>query len=103
VRWHNNKPDKGYVVVASEKHGDVYYRAATFYEFQQACARILRERVEAGYWYDDEDEAEARNALEHAESDLVAKNGTWRTTPAARFLASRSEHEYERVDLIPLL
>lgn len=70
------------IIVLKEKHGDVYYNAgSTVEDAEIAARRILRERCEAGYWYEGADETKAWAALTAGKA-LV-------------YLTSRKRHEYE--------
>ena len=45
------------IIVFTEKHGDRYFDASTPELKARACAKILRERRDEGYWYNREYEA----------------------------------------------
>lgn len=62
------------IIIAHEKHGDFPYASAK---------AVVRERLKEGYWYDEEAEAEAREALTRGEGACL------------EFLGTRAEHEYE--------
>ena len=54
---------------------------------ESAALKLLKERVEDGFWYDDEDQAVAED---------IAKYGSGEK--AWKFLESRRDHEYEWVE-----
>ena len=88
------------VILAHEKHGDVIYADSRGINF--AALKILRRRVDEGYWYDNwddgnpfhqwKDRAEAiiRVALEDEEE---AARRAW------TFLNNRADHEYEGFEI----
>lgn len=51
--------------------------------------KIVKERTEAGYWYEDDDAVQIQAERIVREQDEKA---------AERFLEARNEHEYERVE-----
>jgi hypothetical protein len=66
------------VIVAHEKHGTFTYATAV---------GLLKRRLDEGYWYYDDDANAAFKALQGGEQT------------AWEFLESRSDHEYEYVEL----
>jgi hypothetical protein len=71
-----------YILVLHEKHGDRYINAGDSEEsIGQAANAVVKERIKAGYWYNED---EARSAEWHL---LKNKGMSW--------LRTRSTREYE--------
>lgn len=65
------------------KYGAIYYTSDSL---ENIFSKVLKERIEEGYWYLDEEDQEARNAL--------AEN------KAFNFLLWRQDYEYEGFEVI---
>ena len=71
---------------ADSKHGDfeVFGDDGTL---ESAALKLLAQRVEQGFWYDDEDQELAEDIVKYGSGEKA-----W------RFLENRSDYEYEYVE-----
>jgi hypothetical protein len=72
-----------YIVKFKTKYGSVYY---TSDDFDKIFDKVLKERIDDGCWYLDEEEAKAKAALESGKS--------------LNFLSLRKDCEYEGFEII---
>lgn len=71
------------VIVAHEKNGTFLYASAL---------DLLRERVAAGYWYENWDDGNPRHEWATRAQAITSETAAW------SFLLARSDHEYEAVE-----
>ena len=79
---------KNRILVLNEKNGNRYFYVPTDEDLERAALKIVLERNEDGYWYDERD----KQILDRI---LTNKNGKL----ALRFLKSRDNFEYEGVEV----
>ena len=72
------------ILIVEEKHGTYYYDASTAEALEAASAFIVAQRLEDGYWYVEDGEAQRA-------ADTIDTGAAW------NFLRSRADYEYEYV------
>jgi len=76
------------VVIFKEKHAEILYNASSTILLHLVFYHVMRSRYDAGYWYD-------VHASEVVDRILTIPDTHERCEAAARFMVSRSNHEYE--------
>lgn len=80
------------ILKLQEKNGDRYFKGNTPHQVHSSSLKIVRERLE-GDWYSYDPEAQ-----ELAQEIIETGDGA----RAFRFLRSRTNLDYEHIDLVPL-
>jgi len=78
------------ILVVDEKHGYRYFDAGTEEALHASALKLVTERVEDGYWYDDEAQQIAERITKKQDG-----NAAW----GFILRRSNSKHEYETVRL----
>lgn len=93
------------VIVAHEKHGSRILAADGDRLPLHLCVKLIRERLERGWYSDDKDDEKAKAIIFDAVHAKVAEDDedghrekAWRK--AWKFLESRSDGEYERLEVV---
>ena len=90
----NKKPHVPSVLVLDEKHGYTYLDALTEEALHRSALSVLRGRLAAGYWYDNDDDFKRQVQLA-----IRRKDGK----EAWKLLQERRHDEYEGLSLEPLV
>lgn len=81
------------ILVFSEKHGTYYYICSNKEDFCKAAMKVVKDRLEENMYYDDPDDEWPG---ETRAKEIVAQNDN---EAAYEFLDSRSDHEYEDMQI----